>query len=57
LAEAIRGLKPKFRDVLYLYFYKEMSRSEVARELGITPAKVSERVNYAQKLLRKKLGS
>ena len=55
LAEAVRSLKPKFRDVLYLYFFKEMSRSEVARELGISPAKVSERVNYAQKLLRKKL--
>jgi DNA-directed RNA polymerase specialized sigma subunit len=33
-----------------------MTREEVARELGITPAKVSERVNYAQKLLRRKLG-
>lgn len=55
LAEAIRGLKPRFRDVLYLYFYKEMSREEVAHRLGITPAKVSERVNYAQKLLKRLL--
>jgi RNA polymerase sigma-70 factor (ECF subfamily) len=52
LAEAIRSLKPKYRDVLYLYYYKELSRDEVARKLGLTPAKVSERVNYAQKLLR-----
>lgn len=57
LAEAIRGLKPSYRDVLYLYFYKEMSREEVARQLGITPTKVSERVNYAQKLLKKLLGA
>jgi RNA polymerase sigma factor (sigma-70 family) len=56
LAEAIGDLKPRFREVLYLYFYREMSREEVARELGITPAKVSERVNYAQKLLKKRLG-
>jgi len=55
LGEAVRGLKPRFRDVLYLYFYKEKTREEVARELGITPAKVSERVNYAQKLLKKSL--
>jgi RNA polymerase sigma-70 factor (ECF subfamily) len=53
LAGAIKKLKPKFRDVLYLYYYKELSREEVAGRLGITPAKVSERVNYAQKLLRK----
>jgi len=55
LAEAIKRLRPKFRDVLYLYYYKEFSRLEVARELGISPAKVSERVNYARKLLRKTL--
>jgi RNA polymerase sigma-70 factor (ECF subfamily) len=53
LAEAIKQLKPKFKDVLYLYYFKDLSREEVARKLGITPAKVSERVNYAQKLLRK----
>ncbi|MFQ6069019.1 MAG: sigma-70 family RNA polymerase sigma factor [Candidatus Aminicenantales bacterium] len=53
LAEAIKKLKPKYREVLYLYYYKEMSRQEVARKLGITPARVSERVDYAQKLLKK----
>jgi RNA polymerase sigma-70 factor, ECF subfamily len=56
LARAVRGLKPKYRDVLYLYFYKELSREEVARDLGISRAKVSERVSYAQKLLRRRLG-
>lgn len=55
LAQAIKRLRPKFRDVLYLYYYKDRSRLEVARELGISPAKVSERVNYARKLLRKTL--
>lgn len=53
LAEAIKKLKPKFKDVLYLYYFKDFSREEVARKLGISTAKVSERVNYAQKLLRK----
>lgn len=55
LAQAIKRLRPKFRDVLYLYYYKDLSRLEVALELGISPAKVSERVNYARKLLRKAL--
>ena len=55
LAEAIKQLQTRFRDVLYLYYYKDFSREEVARELGISPARVSERVNYARKLLRKML--
>jgi RNA polymerase sigma-70 factor, ECF subfamily len=55
LAEAVRSLPPKYRNVLYLYYYKNLSRDEVARKLGLSPARVSERVNYAQKLLRKRL--
>jgi RNA polymerase sigma-70 factor (ECF subfamily) len=55
IAEAIKRLKPKYREVLYLYYYQELSREEVAKKLNITPRRVSERVNYAQKLLRKVL--
>jgi RNA polymerase sigma-70 factor, ECF subfamily len=55
IAKVVAGLKPKFRDVLYLYYYKEVPREEVARELGISPRRVSERVNYAIKLIRKAL--
>ncbi len=55
IAEAIKKLKPKYREVLYLYYYQELSREEVAKKLNITPRRVSERVNYAQKLLRKVL--
>jgi RNA polymerase sigma-70 factor (ECF subfamily) len=53
LAKALKKLKPKYKEVLYLYYYQEMSREEVAQKLGISPRRVSERVNYAQKLLRK----
>jgi RNA polymerase sigma-70 factor (ECF subfamily) len=55
LARALTDLPAKYRDVLHLYYFKEMSREEVARQLGISPTKVSERVNYAQKLLKKLL--
>lgn len=55
LAKAISKLKPKYIEVLYLYYYKEMGRKEVADQLGIPPRRVSERVNYAQKLLKKAL--
>lgn len=55
ISEVIRHLKPKFQKVLYLYYYQELPREEVARELGISPRRVSERVNYALKLVRKSL--
>ena len=53
MANAIKKLKPKYREVLYLYYYKDFSREEVAKKLSISPRRVSERVNYSQKLLKK----
>ena len=53
MADLLVQLKPKYKEVLYLYYYKDLSRDEVAEHLNISPRRVSERVNYAQKLLRK----
>ncbi len=53
LAEKLEELKPKYKKVLYLYYYKGLARKEVAERLGISPRRVSERVHYAQKLLKK----
>lgn len=53
IAKAIEKLKPKYKEVLYLYYYMELSRQETAKKLGISPRRVSERVNYAHKLLKK----
>lgn len=53
IANYLERLKPKYKEILYLYYYKELSREEVAKKLGISPRRVSERVNYAQKLLKK----
>ena len=53
MAHLLAKLKPKYKEVLYLYYYRDLSREEVAKRLKITPRRVSERVNYAQKLLRK----
>lgn len=55
LAAAVRELAPKYREVLDLYYFQELTREETASRLGITPAKVSERVNYAQKILKRML--
>jgi RNA polymerase sigma-70 factor (ECF subfamily) len=53
LAKKLEELKPKYKTILYLYYYKDLSRKEVAKRLGISPRNVSERVHYAQKLLKK----
>ncbi|HUM33690.1 MAG TPA: sigma-70 family RNA polymerase sigma factor [Candidatus Saccharicenans sp.] len=53
--EAMKKLKPKYKKVLYLYYYQDLSREEVAGHMGISPRKVSELVNYALKLLRKEI--
>lgn len=53
IADSIEKLKPKYKEVLYLYYYQELSREEVAKKLNISSRRVSERVNYAQKLLKK----
>jgi RNA polymerase sigma-70 factor (ECF subfamily) len=55
LTAAVSALPPKYREVLDLYYYREMSREETALRLGITPAQVSERVYYACKLLQKSM--
>ncbi|MFW6131712.1 MAG: sigma-70 family RNA polymerase sigma factor [Candidatus Aminicenantaceae bacterium] len=55
IINAINKLKPKYRKVLYLYYFKEYSTKEVAQILGIPSQRVSELVNYARKLLKKKL--
>ena len=49
----LENLKPKYREIIYLYYYKELTRQEIAEKLGIAPCRVSERANYARKLLKK----
>jgi RNA polymerase sigma factor (sigma-70 family) len=53
LLQAIRKLRPRHREALELFYLKELPREEVARRMGISPAKVSEWANYAKKSLRK----
>ncbi len=56
LAEAVADLPPKYKDVLELYYFRELSREETARRLGLSPGQVSERTYYAQSLLRRRMG-
>lgn len=55
ITDILLRLKPKFREILYLYYYKELSREEIAARLGLSVRQVSERVYYAQKVFGKVL--
>jgi len=53
VAKYLENLKPKYREIIYLYYYKELTRQEIAEKLGIAPCRVSERANYARRILKK----
>ena len=56
LSSRMDRLKPQCKEVLDLRYYKEMSIPEIAAQLGLPPRRVSERIHYALKLLRRACG-
>ncbi|MFQ6082910.1 MAG: RNA polymerase sigma factor [Candidatus Aminicenantia bacterium] len=55
IAQKIKNLKFKYRQVLYLYYYQGLPRKTISRILDLPLKKVDERLNYALKLLKKEL--
>jgi len=53
MANAIEKLKPKYREVLYLYYYNDLSYKEIANIYGTNPNKVKTSLNDGVKLLKK----
>lgn len=54
IREAIKTLKIKYKEVIYLRFYEGKSIAEIADHLQIESKRVSERIHYAITLLQKK---
>ena len=54
LNQLLSKLKLKYKEVLYLRYFEELSVSEISKKLNLPPRRVSERINYALKLARKK---
>lgn len=52
LAEAIRRLPARHRDVILLYYYQDMTIREVAQTLRAAPSTILKRLNQAQDKLR-----
>lgn len=55
IRQAVMGLKPKYRVVVYLHYYEQYTTSEIARMLKITPSAVTTRLARARQQLRQVL--
>ena len=52
---ALASLDKKYKEILLLRIYEEQSIDEISKKIGIEKRRVSERINYALKLLLKEL--
>lgn len=52
---AVLALEPSLRIPVYLFYFEDMSSSEIARATGTTTAAVMMRLSRARKILRKRL--
>jgi RNA polymerase sigma-70 factor (ECF subfamily) len=55
LKKAITNLKHKYKEIIYLRYYEELSIQEISNQLNLPARRVSERINYAIKLLKKEV--
>ena len=53
LRHLLEKLKIKYKEVLYLRYYEELSVADIAQKINLPPRRVSERINYAVKLMQK----
>ena len=54
IERCLKRIKPKYAEVLLLRYYEDKSIEDIAEHLNIERRRVSERINYAIKLLLKK---
>lgn len=55
LDEALSLLSPKYRVVVHLFYYEDMTAKEIADVLGVRPETVRERLYRARKKLKQQL--
>jgi RNA polymerase sigma-70 factor, ECF subfamily len=55
IRKALKCLKIKYQEVLYLKFFEELSVKEISDKIKLPARRVSERLNYALKLIKKEI--
>lgn len=53
--QAVLALPPKYRVVVYLYYFEYSTTSEIAKLLKISPTAVTTRLNRARKMLKEQI--
>lgn len=54
--QAVMGLPPKYRVVVYLHYYEEYTSAEIGKLLKIPVSTVTTRLARGREILKKKLG-
>ena len=52
---AVMDLPQKYRAVIHLFYYEDMSVEEISQNLGINPSTVKSQLSRGRKLLKEKL--
>ena len=52
LRSCLATLEFKYKEILELRYFRELSVAEISAQLGLDPRRVSERIHYALKLMR-----
>ena len=55
LVQEIQALKPKYKQVILLHYYQDLSVNEIARILGAPQSTISVRLRRAKAMLQKRL--
>lgn len=55
LLELLDKLEPKYRSVIHLYYYEDMTTEEIAAVLGRKPSTVRSRLARARQMLKERL--
>lgn len=56
LVREVMQLKPKYKEVILLFYYEDMKISDIAALLGAPESTVSVRLKRAREILKKRLG-
>ncbi len=53
LRKLLSSLKTKYQEILYMRYYENLSIDEISKRLNLPKRRVSERIHYALKMLKK----
>lgn len=52
MERVLKNLAPRYREVIILRYYEELSINEIARRIHLTPKQVYSRIHYGLELIR-----